>query len=413
MARANGWTYGWVVVGAGALMGCVSMGSMFSLAVFLQPMSVDTGWSRTGISTAMTIDFLAMGVATFAWGALSDRYGARIVVLLGSLLLGLGLVLASRASSLMEFQLVFGVIIGVAAGAFYAPMMAVASAWFEHNRSLAVALVSAGLGMAPLTVAPFARWLITNYDWRPAMLVIGVVAWILLVPAALLVRRPPVVLDINPPAPGVATPVVARAPVPRMSAGEALRTPQFAALALAHFACCAAHSGPIFHMVTFALGCGIPAMAAVTVYSLAGVSGLGGRLLLGVLADRLGAKPVLVGGLMVQALGAGAYLFVNQLGELYALSIVFGIAYGGVMPLYAILARDYFGAHIMGTMFGAISAVASLGMAFGPFAGGWVFDTYASYSWLYIGSFSVGLAAVAVALTFRPLPAAATLKMAA
>ena len=134
-----------------------------------------------------------------------------------------------------------------------------------------------------------------------------------------------------------------------MSAGEALRTPQFAALALAHFACCAAHSGPIFHMVAFALGCGLPAMVAVSVYSLAGFSGLGGRLLLGVLADRLGAKQVLVAGLMVQAMAAGAYLFVRELGELYALSVVFGIAYGGVMPLYAILAREYFGAHIMGT----------------------------------------------------------------
>jgi MFS family permease len=410
MTRANGHAYGWVVVGAGALMTCVAMGSMFSLAVFLQPMSVDTGWSRTGISTAMTIDFLAMGFAAFAWGALSDRYGARIVVLLGGLLLGIGLALASRATSLIEFQLLFGIIIGVAAGAFYAPMMAVASGWFEHNRSLAVALVSAGMGMGPLTMAPFAGWLITNYEWRTAMLVVGITATLLIVPAALLVRRPPVVLDVAPPAPGIATPVAALAP--RMSAGEALRTPQFAALALAHFACCAAHSGPIFHMVTFAIGCGIPAMAAVSVYSLAGVSGLGGRLLLGVLADRLGAKPVLVGGLMVQALGAGAYLFVNQLGELYALSIVFGIAYGGVMPLYAILARDYFGGHIMGTVFGAISALASLGMAFGPWAGGWVFDTYASYSWLYIGSFSVGLAAVAVALTFRPVPAAAELRAA-
>jgi MFS family permease len=92
--------------------------------------------------------------------------------------------------------------------------------------------------------------------------------------------------------------------------------------------------------------------------------------------------------------------------------VLFGMAYGGVMPLYAILARDYFGAHIMGTMFGAISAVASLGMAFGPWAGGWVFDTYASYSWLYIGSFSVGLAAVAVALTFKPVPAPAKLRAA-
>jgi MFS family permease len=412
MTRANGSAYGWVIVAAGALMTCVSMGAMFSLAVFLQPISVDTGWSRTGISTAMTIDFLAMGFAAFAWGAMSDRFGPKIVVLSGSLMLGLGLVLASRATSLVEFQLVFGLLVGTAAGAFYAPMMALASGWIENNRSLAVALVSAGAGTAPLTVAPFARWLIDNYDWRPAMLVVGIAAWILLIPAAFLVRRPPVVLETKPPAPGVATPVEAVVAT-RMSAGEALRTPQFAVLALAHFACCAAHSGPIFHMVTYAIGCGLPAMVAVSVYSLAGLSGLGGRLLLGVMADRLGAKPVLVGGLMVQALGAGAYLFARELGELYALSVVFGIAYGGVMPLYAILARDYFGPHIMGTVFGAISAMASLGMAFGPWAGGWVFDTYASYTWLYIGSFTVGLAAVAVALTFKPAPRIAKATVAA
>src|SRR4029077_11513454 len=124
-------------------------------------------------------------------------------------------------------------------------------------------------------------------------------------------------------------------------------------------------------MVTYAIGCGIPAMAAVSVYGVAGLSGLGGRLLPGVMGDRIGAKPVLVGGLMVQALAAGTYLFVGQLGEFYALSIVFGLAYGGVMPLYAILPREYFGARIRGTTFGAVSMVASLGMAFGPWAGGW------------------------------------------
>ena len=170
MTRSSGPAYGWVIVAAGALMTCVSMGSMFSLAVFLQPMSADNGWSRTGISTAMTISFLAMAVASFLWGALSDRFGPRIVVLCGSLMLGLGLVLASDASSLVEFQLLFGLFIGAAAGAFYAPMMALASAWFDQNRSLAVALVSAGGGMASLTVAPFARLLIDAYSWRPAML---------------------------------------------------------------------------------------------------------------------------------------------------------------------------------------------------------------------------------------------------
>lgn len=389
-------SYGWVVVGVGMLMTCVGMGAMFSLAVFLQPMSAETGWSRTGISSAMTLDFIVMGFASIIWGALNDRFGTRIVVLLGSLLLGLGLVAASQATSLLQFQLLFGVIIGTAAGAFYAPMMAAASAWMDNNRSLAVALVSAGTGVAPLTVAPFARWLITAYDWRTAMLAIGCAAWVLLMPAAFFVRRPPALVEATGPSASTQTAGAS------MTVAQALRTPQFMALALAHFACCAAHSGPIFHMVAYAMGCGVSAMAAVSVYSLAGFSGLGGRILLGVLADRMGAKPVLVVGLMVQALAAGAYVFVAQLGEFYALSIVFGIAYGGVMPLYAILTREYFGARIMGTVFGAISMMANLGMAIGPWAGGWAFDNLNSYLWLYVGSLAIGLAAVAVTLTYRP-----------
>ena len=189
-----------------------------------------------------------------------------------------------------------------------------------------------------------------------------------------------------------------------MSAAQALRSPQFIILALTFFTCCAAHSGPIFHMVSYAIGCGIPAMAAVSIYSLEGLSGLGGRLLLGVLADRFGPKRVLVAGLLVQAFAIATYLFVNRLGEFYALSVVFGTAYGGVMPLYAVLAREYFSARIMGTVLGASTMVASMGMAFGPWAGGFIFDSFNSYSWLYIGSFAVGLGAVAVALTFPPLP---------
>jgi MFS family permease len=153
-------------------------------------------------------------------------------------------------------------------------------------------------------------------------------------------------------------------------------------------------------MVSYAMVCGIAPLTAVTVYSLAGFSGLGGRLLLGVLADRVGAKPVLVGGLLVQALAIATYLAVARLGEFYALSVVFGLAYGGVMPLYAVLVREFFGARIMGTVFGAVSAFASLGMALGPWAGGYVYDTFHGYTWLHAGSFAIGLAAVAVALSF-------------
>src|SRR5258708_2482319 len=230
MSKALGFSYGWIVVGAGALMTCVGMGAMLSLAVFLLPISEATGWSRGGISAAATLDFICMGLAAFFWGALSDRFGTRIVVLIGSVLLGTGLVAASQATNLLQFQLLFGILIGVAARNFYAPIIAAASAWIEDHRSLAVALVSAGMGWAPLTVAPFASWLIAAYDWRTAMLVIGLVAWALLIPASFLVR----------PAPQPAAPSPAHAtgmPETEWTPPQAFPTPQFPPLPLPPFPC--------------------------------------------------------------------------------------------------------------------------------------------------------------------------------
>ena len=151
-----------------------------------------------------------------------------------------------------------------------------------------------------------------------------------------------------------------------MSVGQALRSPQFIILALTFFACCAAHAGPIFHTVSYAMTCGLAPLAAVTVYSVEGLAGLGGRLALGVAADRLGVKRVLIAGLLIQAVAAGAFIYASRLGEFYAVAAVFGFAYGGVMPLYAVLAREYFGQRILGTVFGAAAMVSSLGMALGP-----------------------------------------------
>jgi len=395
----------WPLVAAGALMTCVAIGVVFSLAVFLDPMSKDTGWSRAGISSAMTLAFLSMGIAGFAWGALSDRYGPRKVVLAGTVLLGLSNVLASRAGSLFEFQLLYGVLMGVAAGTFFAPVIATTAAWFDRHRSLAVSLVSAGIGVAPMTISPIAAWLVTQYDWRTAQLAIGLGAWVLLLPAVAFIRRAPV---------AAAAMGATDAAPPQGTVGQALRSRTFIVLAATYFACCAAHSGPIFHTVAYAIGCGLPTVAAVTIYSMEGLAGLGGRVLFGVLGDRLGAKPVLIAGLLVQALAAGSYVFVRELGGFYAVAVIFGMAYGGVMPLYAVLAREYFGPRILATVLGAASMVSSLGMALGPMAGGWLYDRYGSYAWLYIGSLAVGLAAAATGLLIRrpgaaarPMPAAA------
>jgi MFS family permease len=395
----NNSRYRWVIVAAGGLLGCVAIGGMFSLPVLLQPIARDTGWSVAGISSAMTIGFLAMACCSMMWGTLSDRIGARPVVLTGSIVIAASLALASRATSLLEFQLLFGLIIGAATSAIFAPMMATVTGWFDTHRSLAVSLVSAGMGMAPLTMSPLVARLVTSYDWRTTMQILAVVVASIMIPVALLVRRPPALA-------GGAAASGNAGPQPEMSISQAVRTPQFIILLATNFFCCATHSGPIIHTVSYAISCGIPLVAAVSIYSLEGLAGLGGRIAFGLLGDRFGAKRVLVLGLLVQAFGALAYVFVRELAAFYAVAAVFGFIYAGVMPLYSVLARENFPLKIMGTVIGGTAMAGSLGMALGPVAGGLIYDTFASYAWLYIGAWGMGLGAFLMAMCFRPFPKA-------
>lgn len=385
--------YRWFIVAAGAFIGCVAIGAVFSLPVFVSTMSLATGWSRTEISSAMTFNFLAMSVASFGWGVVMDRFGPRVALLSGGTLVGLGLVLASHASSAFEFQILFGVVVGIGSGAIFAPLMATVAGWFDRQRSLAVSLVSAGMGVAPMTIAPLAAWLLSRYDWRTAQLMIGVAVWVLLIPAALLIRRAP---TLEQTAGRNATGNV------KMDAKSALRSPQFIVLALTYLCCCATHSGPLFHTVSYAMMCGLSATAAVSIYSVEGLAGLVGRVAFGMLGDRFGAKKVLIAGLLTQALAAGAYSLAREPSEFYLVASVFGFAYAGVMPLYAVLARDTFPQPIMGTVIGAATMASSLGMSIGPLAGGMIFDAYGNYRWLYLGSLGLGLGAAAIMLMFRP-----------
>ena len=399
--------YRWVIVAAGGLLSCVAIGAMFSLPVFLGSISRDTGWSVTGVSSAMTIGFLAMASTSMAWGNLSDRFGPRLVVMTGSFILAVSLALASRATSQIAFQLTFGLFVGVSIAAIFAPMMACVTGWFDTHRSLVVSLVSAGMGMAPMTMSPLAAWLVSIYDWRTSMLIIAALAAAVMIPLSLLVRRPPALESRH------AAAVPGEDDQSGMSVGQALRSPQFIILLLTNFFCCATHSGPIIHTVNYAVSCGIPLIAAVSIYSVEGFAGLGGRLAFGLLGDRLGAKRVLVAGLLIQALGALGYLAARDLATFYAAAALFGFIYAGVMPLYAAIARENFPLRMMGTVIGGTSMAGSLGMATGPVAGGLIYDSLGSYAWLYLGSFGIGLGAFLIAMTFRPFPKGASIPAAA
>jgi MFS family permease len=388
--------YRWVIVAAGGLLGCVAIGALFSLPVLLRPIALDTGWSTTGISTAMTLAFAAMAVGSMGWGALSDRIGPRRVVLAGTVLLIAGLLLSSLATSLLAFQLLFGAVMGLAAAAIFAPLMACVTGWFDTRRGLAVSLVSAGMGMAPLTMSPLVAWLVQQHSWRGTLQIVAAVVAGLMLPAAALIRRPPALAP-------TATPAAAAAE-PGMTVGQALRSAPFLILVLTSFLTCATHSGPIFHTVSYAVTCGIPLMAAVSIYSLEGLAGMAGRLVFGLLGDRFGAGRTLVLALLAQAVVVLGYLQARELGSFYTVAALFGFTYAGVMPLFAVIARENFPLRMMGTVIGGTTMASSVGMALGPVLGGLIYDSLSSYTWLFIGAFALGLGSFLSALAFLRLP---------
>ena len=390
--------YRWVIVAAGGFIGCVAMGAMFSLPVLLNPITDSTGWSRAGVSAAMSLAFLAMAGTSMIWGALSDRYGAQMVVLAGAMLFSVSLWLVSLAPSLPLFQLSFGLLLGGLMPAFFAPLMATVTGWFTRQRALAVSLVSAGIGLAPVTMSPLTAKLVESYDWRMVLTLPAIIVAICTLPATALLRPAPAVLTQN------AGLDPENEPDATMTLRQAVTSTPFLILVLTSFFCCATHSGPIFHTVSYAELCGLTTLAAVSIYSVEGIAGMGGRLGFGVMADRFGAKQVLSWGLLAQAVGVTGYYFASDLMSFYLVAVIVGFVYAGVMPLYNVLVRENFPMKMLGTIMGGVGMAGSLGMATGPVLGGWIFDQTGGYGAMYLTCAMFGLAAFMVAITFRPFP---------
>jgi MFS family permease len=398
--------YGWVVLGAAFLIIMIGIGTMFSSGVFLIPLQEEFGWTRSEISMASFFNWIAFGLFSFLCGTLSDRLGTRRIVIFGGVVLGLSLMLSGLTRQLWHLYLTFGLLGGIGVGAFYVPLSALASRWFTANRGLALAIVSGGNGTGILVIAPWARYLISTYDWATAFMVMGALAWIVILPAALLLRDSPADLGLSAYGTDDAVGVKPVSPdltmeTPEISGREAARTPTFWLIALTHFCCCAAHSGPIFHMTSFAMDMGIPKMAAASLLGLSGCSSIAGRIGTGVIADRIGAKVTLITLLSLQALGIVLYLWAGPVWTFVALAVVFGVGYGGVMPLYAMLTRQYFGARVMGMMYGAVFGISSIGMGIGSYLGGFFFDLAGTYTALYSVSFLLGVGAITLAVALR------------
>jgi predicted MFS family arabinose efflux permease len=306
--------------------------------------------------------------------------------------------------------------------AFYVPLTVLAIKWFEGRRGMAASVVSAGNGLGILALAPLTRWLINEFDWRVAFLVLGNLAWVVVLPTALLLRppggqpagggQPSGTLPFSssslsnagaqkwpPHSPSGGQPFPAPSPV--LASASPWGTWPFWAIALTHFCCCAAHSGPLFHLVSHAMDQGVPKMAAAGILGASGLTSIFGRIGTGIVADRVGAKGTLLTALSLQAALIFLYLFATSAGALWALSLAFGVAYGGAMPLYALVTREYFGERVLGTAYGGVFFISCIGMGLGSYAGGAIHDLLGTYQWLFLGSFAIGMMAIVLGVTLR------------
>lgn len=404
--------YGWVIVAAGLLISLSMYGVIESFAIMFKPIAEEFDWDRGTVSVASMVGWVSFGVASLVCGRLSDRYGSKWVILVGCVLFVAGTFLMSQVRSVWHLYVYFGVVLAVGRSATGVPMVALVTKWFVRNQGLALAIAqSQNVGSA--VFAPLVVFLLAHNDWRWAYVWLGVAALAVL-PLALLIRDTSsavgtAVRERRSPHPSTDSEARGREQtVPYgMTLGEAMRTRAFWTLNLMVLGCCTCHSCILLHGFNHMTDVGVLDSVAARVVMLMAVFGMVGKIVNGLLADRIGAKWAIALFLGLQAAMIPMFIEARQAPSFYTWAVLFGLGFGGPMPVYAMLFREYFGLRAIGTILGVFFMVAAVGMGSGGLLGGALFNLFGSYSVPFLTSSGTGMLAAVLALTLpssRPVP---------
>ncbi len=388
----------WLIIASSFVVLALASSLMFSFSIFVKPLESAFDWSRSSISAGYSIFMIIGSVSAILMGRLSDRYGARKVVMLGTLLNVLALGFASIMQNVWQFYLLIGVMLGLGRSAYSISTVAYVQRAFTHNRGLATGLAGSGSGLGIFLLAPLTGYLISAYVWRNTYAALGVVTLLLVIPAAAYLR-PVRQKDLDgQPAPPGSKKHRETAPLPEASKsmGEIMKRKPFWAVLGSHTCDCLCHSVIIVHMVPFAIESGIPAVVAATLMSALGAGALAGRIGGGILADRVGGKWALFTSLVMQTAPIPLLLLSPTLPMLYVIAILVGLGMGGHGTMYPFVTREFYGPRRVGVLFGTFVTGASLGMALGGYMGGLLYDLSGDYSLSFLFSFATGLISLAM-----------------
>lgn len=367
-------------------IGTIGSIGMWSFVVALPAIQADFGVSRAEVSFPYTMTMLGFAFGGVLMGKLADRTGIFPPLMFGALLISLGYVLSGYAPNLMTFSLL-QVIIGLGTSASFAPLMIDISYWFMKRRALAVALASSGNYLAGTLWPPLLQGAISSYGWRSAMIGIGIACICTLLPLSFLMRRR---------APVDAATANAR-PVSRFGVLEVPQNVLFVLLTIAGVACCVAMSMPQVHIVAYCTDLGYGAARGAEMLSVMLGLGIVSRIASGFIADRIGALSALLLGSTLQGVALFLYLFFDQLTSLYLISGLFGLFQGGIVPMYAVIVREYFPAAKAGGTTGIVIMATLFGMAAGGWMSGYIFDMTGSYRMAFLNGLAWNLVNVTIA----------------
>jgi MFS family permease len=396
--------YAWLRLAYSLVLGSISSIGMWSVPVALPPVQADFAVARGDASMPFTMTMIGFALGGVVMGRLSDRFGIRAPIVCGAVALGIGYIAAGFAPSLMVFALVHA-LIGIGASATFGPLMADTSQWFMRRRGIAVGVVSSGNYVGGAFWPPVVHHFIAADGWRATHIGLGVACALAMLPFLLLLRRrAPMQAEAE---------AEAEADAYAAAAGRSLGcSPNtlMAMLCLAGLACCVAMAMPQVHIVAYCgdLGYGVARGAEMLALMLG--FGIISRIASGVIADRIGGVPTLLLSSALQGLALLLYLFFDGLASLYVISALFGLFQGGIVPMYAIIVRDYFPPQEAGTRIGVILMATLLGMALGGWMSGVIFDFTGSYQAAFLNGLAWNLVNLAVAFWLltrpgRPRPA--------
>lgn len=377
--------YGWVVAGVASLVMIVCFGVQYSFGIFLKPLIAEFGWTRAETSGIFSVYMVTRGVFGIMMGFFCDRYGPSRTVAIGGISMGLGLLLTSRANAIWELYILYSTMGGLGAASFYAPLASTLSKWFVKKRGFVLGVFTSGIGIGAIIFSPLAEFLISTYNWRTSYIILGMIVLAVTLTSTLFVRQSPEQMGLQPN--GRKTNSDLNKELGRQSDAEkgsslkdATRTAPFWVIFVAEIINYMITVTPLVHIVAYATDCGISPMTAASLLAIIGGFSILGRLVVGAISDRLGAKNLLPITFIIIAVMLFSITRSRDLTMFYIFAIIFGFAYGGSVPLIPALTASYFGLGSMGAILGAIMFGGMVGGGVGPLMAGHIFDLTESYS---------------------------------